>query len=182
MRALSLGAAVLGAALLAWPVSAAIRAMNLFELTSITHETLLVRIVASDGFAADHPHEGAVWTRLSVEGESLRSGEAFAGEVVFLGSHDPADRFGTSEMPTLQDVRAGNRVILFAERDAGFPGGARLVAHNLAYVFRVEDGFGQPVVIGKGEGSAFPDNVKLAEARAQARAAHLAAQAAAAGK
>jgi hypothetical protein len=41
------------------------------------------------------------------------------------------------------------------------------VAHNLAYVYRVEDGFGAPVVIGKGEGAAFPENIKLSDVRAQ---------------
>jgi len=175
-------AALAAAVLLALPAAAAIRALSLAELTASTHETLLVRITDRSSFAPGYPFEEAVWTRLELQGESLRSGEPFAGSVVFLGSHEPADHFGSSEMPTLQDTRTGTRVLLFAEQDAQFPGGARLVAHNLAYVYRVEDGFGTPVVIGKGEGAAFPDNVKLSEARALAHAAHLQAASDAAGK
>lgn len=182
MRKFLYAAALCGAVLLALPCAAAIKALTLDELTAITHETLLVRITGSATFAPGVPDAEAVWTRLSVEGESLRSGQPFSGSVTFLGSHDPADHFGTSEMPTLQDTRLGNRVLLFAERLADFSGGPALVAHNLSYVYRVEDGFGTPVVLGKGEGAAFPVNVKLSEARALAHAAHVKLQSDAAGK
>ncbi len=164
-------AALGGAALLAVPLTAAIRAMTLGEMLASTHDTVLARITAKTTFTIPYPFEEAVWTRLTVEGESLRTGEPFTGSVVFLGSHDPAEQFGTSEMPTLQDTRIGQRAVIFFESVADFPGGAMPVAHNLAYVYRVEDGFGTPVVIGKGEGAAFPVNVKLSDARAQVLAA-----------
>jgi hypothetical protein len=171
MRKPMLFAALCGAALLAVPVTAAIRALTLGEMLTITHDTVLVRITAKSTFAVPYPFQDAVWTRLTVEGESLRTGKPFADQVVFLGSHEPADQFGTSEMPALQDTRVGSQALVFWETDAAFPGGATKVAHNLAYVYRVEDGFGTPVVIGKGEGAAFPDNLKLADARAQVLAA-----------
>jgi len=182
MRRILFGVALGGATLLALPCAAAIKAMNLDELTAITHETLLVEVTGRSSFTPGIPEAESVWTRLDVAGESLRSGEAFSGSIVFLGSHDPADHFGTSEMPTLQDTRLGSTVLLLAERSPDFPGGPALVAHNLAYVYRIENGFGTPVVVGKGEGSAFPLNVKLSEARALAHAAHVKAQSAAAGK
>jgi hypothetical protein len=182
MRRILCGAALVGAVLISLPCAAAIRALTLDELTAITHETLLVQVTGRSTFTPGVPDAESVWTRLSVEGESLRSGEAFSGSVAFLGSHDPADHFGTSEMPTLQDTRTGGTVLLLAERLAEFPGGPTLVAHNLAYIYRVEQGFGTPVVVGKGEGAAFPANVKLSEARALAHAAHLKSQSAAAGK
>jgi len=177
MRKSMLFAALCGAALLATPVVAAIRAMNLSELMSITDDTVLVHITGRSTFASAYPFEGAVYTQLSLSGESLRTGKAYEGRVVFLGSHDPADQFGTSEMPTLQDTRVGNRVVLFFQHDDAFPGGGADLAYNLGYVFRVEDGFGTPVVMGKGEGSAFPDNLKLSDARAQVTAAQALLQA-----
>ena len=171
MRTSLLFGALCGAALLAVPVAAAIKAMTLGEMLATTHDTVLAEITGKSTFAVPYPFEEAVWTRLTVEGESLRTGQPFSGSVVFLGSHDPADQFGTSEMPTLQDTRVGNRAVLFFETDKDFPGGATKVAHNLSYVYRVEDGFGTPVLIGKGEGAAFPENAKLADVRAQVQAA-----------
>jgi len=167
MRKYVVAGGLLAAVLLAVPVAAAIRALTLGEMLGITHDTVLARITAKTTFAVPYPFEEAVWTRLTLQGESLRTGQPFAGTVVFLGSHDPADQFGTSEMPTLQDTRVGQSAVVFFEKDVAFPGGTANVAHNLAYVYRVEDGFGTPVVIGKGEGAAFPENIKLADVRAQ---------------
>jgi len=177
MRKSVLVVALCGAALLATPVVAAIRAMNLSELMSITQDTVLATITAKTSFASDYPFEGAVYTRLQLKGESLRTGAAFEGSVVFLGSHDPADHFGTSEMPTLQDTRVGSQAVVFTLHDADFPGGGADVACNLSAIYRVEDGFGAPVVMGKGEGSAFPDNIKLSDVRAAVKAEHAKQQA-----
>jgi hypothetical protein len=177
MRIRNLAAALLGAALVAVPVTAAIKAMTLAELMAITTDTVQVRITDKSSFALDYPFEGAVYTKLTVEGESLRTGTPVATSVIFLGSHDTADQYGTSEMPTLQDTRVGNEVVIFHAKDAEFPGGANVV-HNLASVYRIEQVFGQPVLIGKGEGSAFPENVRLADARVQVKTTHQSLQAA----
>jgi hypothetical protein len=170
-------AALCGAALLATPVVAAIRAMNLSELMSITDDVVLVNITGKTTFASAYPYEGVVYTQLSLAGESLRTGKAYEGQVVFLGSHEPADQFGTSEMPSLQDTRVGGRAVIFLQHDDAFPGGGADVAYNLSYVYRVEEGFGTPVLMGKGEGAAFPENVKLSDARAQVTAAQALLQA-----
>ena len=170
-------AALCGAALLATPVVAAIRAMNLSELMSITDDIVLVNITGKTTFASAYPYEGVVYTQLSLAGESLRTGKAYEGQVVFLGSHEPADQFGTSEMPMLQDTRIGGRAVIFFQHDDAFPGGGADVACNLSYVYRIEEGFGTPVLMGKGEGAAFPENVKLSDARAQVTAAQALLQA-----
>ena len=171
MRIRTLAAALCGLALVALPVSAAIKAMTLPELMAITSDTVLVQITGKSTFALDYPFDGAVYTRLSVEGESLRTGAPVSTSVVFLGSHEAADGYGTSEMPTLQDTRIGNQVVIFHEHDDAFPGGANIV-HSLASVFRVEQAFGSTVVIGKGEGTAFPENLRLADARALVKTTH----------
>jgi hypothetical protein len=166
-------------ALVTVPIFAAVKAMTLAELMEVTQDTALVRIVDKDSFASDVPFEGAVFTRLTVKGESLRTGKPVSTQVIFLGSHDPADRFASSEMPTLQDTRVGAEAILFMYSDPGMPGTPFRVA-NHADVYRVEQVFGSPVVVGKGEGAAFSENVTLAIVRDQVRQTHLALQAAAA--
>jgi hypothetical protein len=174
-------AVALGVALVAVPAIASIKAMTLKELMAITTDAVDARIVAKSSFQLDYPMEGAVYTRLSIEGVSLRTQEPVTTEVVFLGSHDPADQFGTSEMPTLQDTRVGSQAVIFFAKDQDIPGRLN-VAYGLHTIYRVEESFGAPVVIGKGEGFAFTDNIKLDEARAQIRATHLELQAEQAGK
>ena len=169
-------AVLLGDALVGVPVTAAIKAMNLRELMEVTNDVIHGEIVDKTTFVDDHLMEGAVYTTLTVQGESLRSGEVTTFEVTFLGSHDPADAFLISEMPALQDVRIGSEAVLFTEAQADF--GDRNVAHSWASVYRVERSFGEPVLMGKGEGSAFPTNTTLVSARDQVREAHLAIEAA----
>lgn len=180
MSSLKLAAALVAAAALGVPVAAAVRALSLSELMGITSEAAHVRILAKDSFASDWPVQGAVWTRLSVQGQSLRTGEPLQTEVVFLGSHDPRDGYGTSEMPTLQDTRVGQEAVIFYFTDPDMPGQRNRV-FDLSGVYRVEQAFGEPVVVGKGEGLAFPDNLKLKDARELVRRTHLELLAAQAG-
>jgi hypothetical protein len=171
MRFTGLPLAALGAAALAVPAPAAIKALTLSELMSINTEAAHVRILDKASFASDWPLAGVVWTRLGVQGVSLRTGEPVATEVVFLGSHDPRDGYGTSEMPTLQDTRVGGEAVVFWFRDEAMPGQLNVVSDHSA-VYRIERGFGEPVLVGKGQGLAFPGNVKLADAAAKVRATH----------
>jgi len=170
---LPVSCASLALLLAAVPCVAAIKAMTLGELMQITTDTAHVTITGASTFRLDWPLPGAVWTRLSVQGESLRTQQPVSTDVVFLGSHDPADSFGVSEMPTLQDTRVGAEAVIFWYSDPEMAGQPNRV-FGLDGVYRVESSFGAPVVIGKGEGSAFPENVKLDDVRAAVRATHLA--------
>ncbi len=174
--ALSLGLLVAASA-------AAVKALTLTELMEITTDAAHVSITARSSMQLDYPMEGAVWTRLTVEGVSLRTGEPVQTELMFLGSHEAGDRFSISEMPTLQDTRLGGEAIVFWWDDPLLAGGAHRI-FDLSGVYRVEQAFGAPVVIGKGEGFAWSENVKLADAGEQVRKAHLELQASkpAAGK
>ncbi|MDG2150481.1 MAG: hypothetical protein P8N09_13265, partial [Planctomycetota bacterium] len=67
MRVLKCALAVSAAALLAIPVTAAIKAMTLQELMEITQDAVRGKIVARDTVRLDHPWEGALYTRLTVE-------------------------------------------------------------------------------------------------------------------
>ena len=165
---------------------AAVKALTLSELMAITTDAAHVRIVAKSTFRMDYPLAGAVWTKLSVVGESLRTGAPVKTDLVFMGSHDPNDRYGVSEEPTLQDTRVGGEAVVFWWDDPDMPavgGGHRIF--DLSGVYRIEPGFGTPVVIGKGDGFAWSENLKLSDARDQVRKTHLellAAKPAAGGK
>ena len=173
MRILKSAAVVLGLALVALPAAAAIKAMTLTELMGITTDVVHGKILSSTTFRLDYPFEGAVWTKLSVEGDSMRTLAPVKTDVVFLGSHEAADRFTVSEMPTLQDSRVGNEAVIFFYKDPQMQGDSRNVVFALDSIYRVETAFGSPVVVGKGEGFAFPENIKLDDARVAVRAAHL---------
>jgi len=161
------------AVLAAVPCLAAIKAMTLTELMGITTEAAHVKITAKSTFHMDWPMQGAVWTKMHIQGESLRTLEPVDTDVVFMGSQDPADEWGMSEMPTLQDTRVGGEaVVFFNGNDKDVPGRLNRV-YALDCVYRVEATFGTPVVIGKGEGFAFPENSKLDDVRATVRATHL---------
>jgi hypothetical protein len=172
MRFSKIAAAALGAAMLAVPTTAAIKALTLSELMTINTEAAQVRVLEKTSFASDYPLAGVVWTKMKVQGTSLRTGEALTTEVVFLGSHDPKDGYGTSEMPTLQDTRVGADAVMFWFRDEAMPAKLNVVS-DLSAVYRIEKAFGEPVVVGKGEGFAFPENVKLADAGELIRKTHL---------
>jgi len=171
MRILKSAAVMLGIALVAIPAGAAIKAMTLKETMELNSDVLHATITGKTTVKTDLPLQGMVYTHLTVEGESLVTGAKVTRELVFLGSHDPADDYGTSEMPTLQDTRVGGQaVILYAHDVSGLAPVDRVA--SLADVYRVETAFGTPVVIGKGDGFAFPENIKLADARAQVVKAH----------
>ena len=172
MKFARIAAAAFGAAALAVPAPAAVKALTLAELMTINTEAAQVRILGKSSFASDYPLAGVTWTRMAVEGVSLRTGEPVAQDVVFLGSHDPADGYASSEMPTLQDTRVGGEAIVFWFRDEAMPAKLDVVSDHSA-VYRIEKGFGEPVVVGKGKGLAFPENLKLVDAAASVRATHL---------
>ncbi len=172
--------AVVAVAALALPITASIKNMNLYEFMEINHDVLHGKVVARDTIESAHPWEGSIYTRLTIEGESVTTGKAVREQVVFMGSHDPKDRFNHSEMPELRDVRIGTEVVVFYAiekqiTEGGNPEGAKL-AFNLSSTYRVERGFGEPVVIGKGS-FAFPENIKLADAKSRIRVTHQAIEA-----
>jgi len=171
MRMKSCVAALLATAIVALPVGAAIKAMNLAQLMSITDNAVHGTIIAKQSIRVDAPWPNAVYTKLTIEGASLRTGEVGTFEVVFHGSHDRRDDYIISEMPDLKDTRVGGEVVAFLEQDAPQVAGLDVV-HSWAGLYRVERGFGQAVVIGKGKGSAFPANTALAEVNQRVLTTH----------
>ncbi len=160
----------------ALPVVAGIKAMTLPELMELTQDTMLVTILDKTTEPIVVNEERWVFTKMTVAGESLRTGEAVSTDLHFWGSHDPTDRFTISEMPTLQDTRVGTRVVVFTNNDDRFDG--RTFVNHLAAIFRVESAFQTEVVMGKGEGAAVSKNAKLSDVRTQVRDTHIILEAA----
>ena len=103
MRMKSLVAALACAAVLSVPLTAAIKSMTLRELMEVTQDAVHGEIVARDTVKLDHPWKDAIYTRLTIEGTSLRTGEQGTFQVVFHGSHEKNDWYGVSSMPTLPE-------------------------------------------------------------------------------
>jgi len=161
---------LLVAAVAALPIGAAIKAMNLSEVMSITDDVVIGEIISKETVSFDHPWPDAIYTKLTITGESLRSGKQILKQVVFHGSHDPSDNYIVSEMPELKDTRIGGQVMALSSSTKEL--GDRDLVHSLAGVYRIESGFGEPVVIGKGEGFAFTENTRLSDVRESVRATH----------
>jgi hypothetical protein len=170
MRVLRYVFVLAAAALLSFPITAAIKAMTLRELMSITTDAIQGKVVARESLHLDAPEPGSIWTQLTIEGESLRTGEKKTYEVIFHGSHESEDWYGVSTMPTLQDSRVGAETLIFFGEHPRLPG--KNIVFNYAGLYRVEQGFGEKVVIGKGEGAAFAENAKLSAARVRVLATH----------
>ncbi len=170
MRLTHLFAALAVTVVAAWPTGAAIQPMTHKELMEITHDTVHGQVVSSRTVIMDRPYVGAIHTELTVKGTSLRTGEKVEDSFVFFGSHTEGARGFMSEQPDLADVRVGRESVFFLADETLPTTHKRL--HHWGAVYRVEQGFGEPVVIGKGEGMAFCTNVKLSDGRAQVRDTH----------
>ena len=171
MRVTSLVVALVATLALALPTPASIQAMDLGQLMTATSKTIHGTITAREVVKLAHPWPDAVYTQLTITGENARTGEREQVKVLFHGSHDARDQYTISEMPTLQDTRVGSEVIAFYSPRKDMEG--RHLLSNLGGVFRVERAFGQPVVLGKGQGFAFEKNEKLQVARDRIRVMHL---------
>ena len=170
MRVSKCALAFLATALIALPITAAVKAMTLKELMAVTTDAVHGKIVSRDVIRLSHPWEGAIYTQLTIEGESIRTGEQGTFTAVFHGSHRTEDWYGISSMPTLQDSRQGGEGLFFFGEHPMAPG--HNMVFNHAGLYRVERGFGEPVIVGKGEGAAFAENTKLESVKTSIRATH----------
>lgn len=171
MRVMTCVISLFATLVVALPAPASIKAMTLSELMSVTQDTIHGKITARETVRLSHPWPDAVYTQLTIVGENARTGEPQESKVVFHGSHEAADEYTISEMPTLQETRVGAEVIAFISKRKDMEG--RYLLHNLGGVFRVERAFGKPVLQGKGPGFAFEKNEKLAVARDRVRQVHV---------
>jgi hypothetical protein len=168
---LSLPKALLGAAALcavATVGTAQIVRLDLRQMVQRTDGAVIGTITNKEVIRRDHPIDGPelYFTFLTIEGETLDTGEAKTVEVVYPGGFIDADHgVFNSEAPTEAETSVGNRVVAFYRWVDDLGGD---VAGNALYashggLFRTARVANRTIVQGRGEGYAIDTNVERAE-------------------
>jgi hypothetical protein len=170
---LSLRAALPAAALLcsASFVGAQIERLDLPTMVNRTDGSVVGKIVHREVFRVDHPLDGPelYFTKMTIDGHSSVTGQPLEIEVTFHGGFikdkngDIVEGVYNSEAPSEDDVRIGNEVLAFYKSTTNMGGG---VAGNALYaahggLYRIARSAQGPVVLGRGEGYAVANNVRL---------------------
>jgi len=165
-RALTLaGGLVLAAAAVA---TAQIERLTLDEMVARTDNAVIATITASRVFRIDHPTDGIelYFTTLTLQGTSLVDGSAQSVDVTYAGGFiDDENGVYNSEAPSADDVKLGNRVVVFYDWTENMGGD---VAANALYaahggLYRTVEGPAGTVVLGRGEGYAVSSNMALGD-------------------
>jgi len=149
---------------------AQIERLDLEQIVTRSDNAVFATIVDKTVFRVDHPVDGPelYYTRLTLKGSSLMDGRDATTDVIFAGGFIDKERgIGSfnSEAPSEDDVRIGNRVVVFYKWTDNIGGD---VSGNAIYaahggVYRTAKGPQGVVVLGRGEGFALEGNRKLAE-------------------
>lgn len=148
--------------------TASIERLTLDQMVSKTDDGVDATIVSSRVFRVDHPTDGSelYFTTLTLAGRALSDGRASTVDVTFPGGFlNENEGVWNSEAPSADDIRTGNRVIAFFKFAPNMGGD---VAGNALYashggLFRVVEGAQGPVALGRGEGYAVANNVRVAD-------------------
>ena len=150
--------------------TAQVERFSMERMLSQTTDAVYGEIIDSDVFKVDHPIDGPdlYYTELTVEGESLLTGEAQEIRVIFPGGFIDAEHgVYNSEAPSADDVKLGNRVVVFSkwlDNIGGDVSGNRLWASH-GGLFRTFTSRGRQVVQGRGDGYAVDSNVGMTDLR-----------------
>ncbi len=105
-----------------------------------------------------------IFTILTVEGTDLYTGQARTMEAAFLGGTHQGDSMMVTSMPAPSEYRVGNSVLVFSGPVEGWgPDIERCVYAAMGGIFREVASKNGPVLLGKGEGFAIDQNVRLAD-------------------
>ena len=154
--------------LLALPGGAQIERLSLDQMVARADHGVVGHITQREVFRVDHPVDGPelYFTRLTIEGTSAYGDQPLAVQVLYHGGFiDRENGVHNSEAPSADDVRLGNRVLAFYKATDNMggdvAGNALFAAHG--GIYRVVEGRQGAVVLGRGEGYAIRDNVRLNE-------------------
>jgi hypothetical protein len=155
-------------ALVAAVAQGQIERLTLDQMVQKTDDAVFGEITAREVIRIDDSIDGPelYFTHLTVEGESLRTGEATTVTVTFPGGFiSETDGVWNSEAPSDDDVRLGNRVVVFEKHLANAGGGLEC---NFLYashggLYRTAEGPDGVVVLGRGAGYAIENNTSLVD-------------------
>jgi hypothetical protein len=161
-RFLSLSALVLAAA--GTIGLAQIQKLTLDEMVAATDHAVFGEIVGKRVFRVDHPVDGPelYFTTLTIQGQDLYHGTPISIDVTYHGGFvDEEHGVYNSEAPADDDVKTGNRVVVFSKWADNMGGG---VAANVLYaahggLYRTVEGPAGMKVLGRGTGYAVDKNI-----------------------
>jgi len=105
-----------------------------------------------------------IFTILTVEGTDLYTGQARTLNAAFLGGTYQGDSMMVTSMPAPSEYRLGNPVLVFSGPVEGWgPDIDRCVYASMGGIFREVASKNGPVFLGKGEGFALDNNIRLAD-------------------
>ena len=163
---LALAALVLGA--VSHRAPAQIKAFTLEEMVSESDGALFGEIVSRRVFRVDHPVDGPelYFTRLTITGSAVADGTRMTVDVIYNGGFINEDEgVFNSEAPIADDVKLGNRVVVFYRWSDNLggdvAGNALMAAHGGLY--RTVSGPSENVILGRGRGYAVDFNVKVSD-------------------
>ena len=146
--------------------SAQIKSFTLEEMVGTADNAVYGTIVSSRVFRIDHAVDGPelYFTTLRIDGRSLADSTPITVEVTYHGGFlNDTEGVFNSEAPSADDVKVGNRVLAFyAWRDnmgGGVAANALIAAHG--GLFRAVEGPGGATVLGRGQGYAVNQNVRV---------------------
>jgi hypothetical protein len=162
--------AVLGGAiaLAAGAFTAQIERLDLPSMVAKTDNTVFAEIVAKRVIRVDDPIDGPelYYTVLTLDGTSLRNGQAVRVDVTFSGGFiDDKQGVHNSEAPSADDVKVGNRVVAFYKWSNNMGGQVRGNALYASHggLYRTSEGPKGRMVLGRGDGYAVNKNLALAD-------------------
>jgi hypothetical protein len=105
-----------------------------------------------------------IYTVLTVQGTDLYTGQPRTIEAAFLGGTHEGDSMIVTSMPAPSEYRLGNEVVVFSAPVEGWgPEVDRCVYASMGGIFRAVDSRKGEVILGKGQGFAVEQNVRLAD-------------------
>jgi len=145
---------------------AQIERLDLSQMVAKTDNAIVGKIVDARVFRTDAPTPQLFFTTLTIQGHSLVNDQPLTVEVTYGGGFiSPTEGTFNSEAPAADEVRVGNRVVVFYKHEENIGNG---VTCNAPYawhggVYRVFNSPQGAVVLGKGDGFALSRNWQLAE-------------------
>lgn len=146
--------------------AAQILRVNLQQMIERTDDALVGKIIKREVIRIDHPVDGPelYYTHMTVEGRSLVDNDEETVVVTFRGGFIDEDQgVWNSEAPSEDDVKIGNRVVVFYKWVDNMGGdlAANALAGGHGGLFRTVEGRKGTVVLGRGDGYAVSNNIKL---------------------
>ena len=148
------------------PGVAQIQRLTLDEMVETMDDAVYGEIVASRVFRIDHPIDGPelYFTTLTIEGRTMTDASPLTVEVTFHGGFiNEEEGVYNSEAPSADDVKLGNRVVVFYQWADNMGGdvAANAIVASHGGLYRTVDGPKGSTVLGRGEGYAVNANIKL---------------------